>query len=65
MYATHSVCSSEPVYAFSMETVLSYIRKDSLIYSRILLPSCHHSYVTFPSSPVSDITYSGGSETLI
>ena len=37
---SHTVCSSEPVYAFSMETVLSYIRKDSLIYIRNLLPSC-------------------------
>ena len=37
MYMLHTVCvcSSEPVYAFSMETLLSYFRKDSLIYIRI------------------------------
>jgi len=48
-----------------METVLSYYRKDSLIYIRILLPSCYHSYVPFPSLRLSGIAYSGGSETLI
>ena len=35
MLHTVCVCSSEPVYAFSMETLLSYFRKDSLIYIRI------------------------------
>jgi len=62
--ATYCVSSSEPVYAFSMETVLSYFRKDCFIYIRILLPSFYHSYVPLPSLPVSDIAYSAGSETL-